>query len=45
VCQGGEIIATKTMPWPASPGRMFRVPANVLASVDATGGPVPLALL
>jgi hypothetical protein len=45
VCQGGETIATKTLPWPASPGRVFRVPAGVLNRVDPTGGPVTISLV
>ena len=40
VRQDGKTIATKTLPWPASPGRVFRVPADVLKRVDTNGGPV-----
>jgi thioredoxin reductase len=45
VRQDGEIIATKRVPWPASPGRVFRVPADVLEGVDTTGGPVTISLV
>lgn len=44
VRQNGRTIATKTLPWPASPGRVFRVPSSVLHRVDATGGPVTISL-
>ncbi len=42
--QGGRIIGERTTPWPAAPGRMFRLPASVLDEVDAAGGPVKLVL-
>jgi hypothetical protein len=45
VRQDGKTIATKTLPWPASPGRVFRVPSSVLKNVDATGGPVTISLV
>lgn len=44
VRQDGNVIARKTLPWPASPGRVFRVPASVLDKVNAHGGPVTLSL-
>jgi hypothetical protein len=44
VRQDGNTVATKTLPWPASPGRVFRVPAGVLNRVDPTGGPVTISL-
>jgi thioredoxin reductase len=44
VRQDGKTIATKTLPWPASPGRVFRVPADVLKRVDTNGGPVTVSL-
>jgi thioredoxin reductase len=44
VRQDGTTIATKTLPWPASPGRVFRVPAGVLKRVDTKGGPVTVSL-
>jgi thioredoxin reductase len=36
--QNGRVISTKRLPWPASPGRVFRIPASMLTGVDATGG-------
>jgi hypothetical protein len=42
--QSGKVIGRKTLPWPASPGRVFRVPSSVLRNVDASRGPVTLAL-
>ena len=44
VRQNGTIISRKTLPWPASPGRVFRVPSSVLDKVNAHGGPVTLSL-
>ena len=44
VRQDGNVIARKSLPWPASPGRVFRVPASVLDKVNAHGGPVTLSL-
>jgi thioredoxin reductase len=38
--QDGRVVATRTLPWPASPGRAFRVPWSLLASIDPDGGPV-----
>jgi hypothetical protein len=44
VHQDGQVIATKTLPWPASPGRVFRIPADVLSGVDFAGGSVTISL-
>jgi thioredoxin reductase len=44
VRQDGKAIATKTVPWPASPGRVFRVPSSVLKNVDPAGGAATLSL-
>jgi thioredoxin reductase len=44
VLQDGQVIATKTLPWPASPGRVFRIPADVLNAVDFAGGSVTISL-
>ena len=44
VRQDGNIISRKTLAWPASPGRVFRVPSSVLDKVNARGGPVTLSL-
>jgi thioredoxin reductase len=42
--QDGRVVGRRTLPWPASPGRVFRVPSSVLDRVDPTGGPVTVAL-
>jgi len=42
--QDGKVIGRKVLPWPASPGRVFRVPSGILDAVDAAGGPVTLSL-
>ncbi|MBX8686787.1 FAD-binding protein [Mycobacterium sp. 20091114027_K0903767] len=42
--QDGKMIGRKTLPWPASPGRVFRVPSSILDAVDHRGGPVSLSL-
>jgi hypothetical protein len=44
VTQGGRTIAQRLLPWPASPGRVFRVPSRLLAGVDPLGGDVVVAL-
>ena len=40
VVQDGRVVAHRVLPWPASPGRVFRVPWSVLAGVDLGAGPV-----
>lgn len=42
--QDGKVIGRKTLPWPASPGRVFRVPSSILDGVDHRGGSVSLSL-
>lgn len=42
--QDGKVVGRKTLPWPASPGRVFRVPSSILDAVDHHGGPVSLSL-
>jgi thioredoxin reductase len=42
--QNGNVIGRKTLPWPASPGRVFRVPSSIVRDVDPCGGPVTLSL-
>jgi hypothetical protein len=44
VRQDGREIARRTLPWPASPGRMFRVPAQLLSNVNYSGGAVTVGL-
>jgi thioredoxin reductase len=38
VSQDGNVIATKRLPWPATPGRVFRIPADILDHIDPRGG-------
>ncbi|BBY26036.1 NAD(P)/FAD-dependent oxidoreductase [Mycolicibacterium sediminis] len=42
--QDGREVGRRTLPWAASPGRVFRVPAGILDGVDPTGGPVTVSL-
>jgi len=38
VSQGGRVIAAKRLPWPATPGRVFRIPASLLDRLDPHHG-------
>jgi thioredoxin reductase len=42
--QGGRVVGRKTLPWPASPGRVFRVPSSLLDRVDPNRGPVTISI-
>jgi NADPH-dependent 2,4-dienoyl-CoA reductase/sulfur reductase-like enzyme len=42
--QDGRVLARRRILWPAAPGRVFRVPADLVASAAAGGGPVVLEL-
>ncbi|WP_059019299.1 FAD-dependent oxidoreductase [Mycobacterium sp. M26] len=42
--QDGRVVGTKRLPWPAAPGRVFRVPGGILDGVDHNGGAVTIAL-
>lgn len=42
--QDGKVIGRKVLPWPASPGRVFRVPSSILDRADHRGGAVTLSL-
>ena len=42
--QDGRVLARKRVAWPAAPGRVFRVPADLVSTASATGGPVVLHL-
>ncbi|MEV7421736.1 MULTISPECIES: NAD(P)/FAD-dependent oxidoreductase [unclassified Streptomyces] len=44
VRQGSRTLNRRAVPWPAAPGRVFRVPWNVLRDVDPKGGPVRIGL-
>lgn len=42
--QDGALLARRRLPWPASPGRIFRIPAGLVAGADPGGGTVTLSL-
>jgi thioredoxin reductase len=42
--QDGRIVGRVRLPWPAAPGRMFRVPWSLLAAADPAGGDVVIRL-
>lgn len=42
--QGGRLIGRKTLPWPAAPGRVFRIPSSILDRIDPANGPVTVAV-
>jgi thioredoxin reductase len=42
--QGGRVIGRRRTPWPASPGRVFRVPWSLLDAADPVGGDVIIGL-
>ncbi len=42
--QDGKTIAHRRVWWPAAPGRVFRVPADILKSIDPTGGLTTIGL-
>lgn len=44
VTQGGRVVSTKRLPWPAAPGRVFRIPADILGGVEFDGATVEIAL-
>ncbi|MET7426216.1 FAD-dependent oxidoreductase [Dactylosporangium sp. NPDC005555] len=42
--QDGRRLASTRLPWPAAPGRVFRVPFTLVARADPTAGPVTVTL-
>jgi thioredoxin reductase len=40
VRQDGQVLARRTLPWAAIPGRVFRVPWAMLAGANREGGPI-----
>ena len=44
VRQGGRVVASKRLWWPAAPGRAFRIPSSLLQNVDPAGGDVRLRI-
>ena len=43
--QRGRVIATKRTPWPASPGRVFRIPSSILDGADPDRGNVTIGVV
>lgn len=43
--QDGRVIATKRTPWPAAPGRVYRVPWSLVSGADPKGGDVTVSLV
>lgn len=44
VQQGGKVVGTQKLPWPAAPGRIFRIPTKVLAKVREDAGDVTISV-
>ena len=44
VRQGDRVLRRRLVPWPASPGRVFRLPWSVLAGVHPEAGDVTIGL-
>ncbi len=44
VAQDGREIAARRLPWPASPGRVFRIPSSLLEHADPGGGNITIGL-
>lgn len=42
--QNGRKLVSKRLPWPAVPGRVFRIPAHLLDRVDPAGGDVTIGI-
>ncbi|GAA4057143.1 NAD(P)/FAD-dependent oxidoreductase [Actinomadura miaoliensis] len=44
VAQNGRPIAERRLPWPAAPGRMFRIPSDLLDAADPAAGDIRISL-
>ena len=44
ITQDSHRIARRRLPWPASPGRVFRIPTSLLKTIDPAGGPITIDL-
>jgi thioredoxin reductase len=44
VTQGGHVIAAKRLVWPASAGRVLRIPVELLKDTNPDGGPITVQL-
>ncbi|GAY16742.1 NAD(P)/FAD-dependent oxidoreductase [Mycobacterium sp. shizuoka-1] len=42
--QDGKTVGSRILAWPASPGRVFRVPSSILDRVDPRGGAVTISV-
>jgi thioredoxin reductase len=40
VRQGDVVLAARRVPWPASPGRVFRIPSSLISAAKADHGPL-----
>lgn len=44
VTQGGRQLARHRLPWPMSPGRIFRIPSSLVDAIDPAAGDVHVGL-
>jgi hypothetical protein len=44
VTQDGRTLARKRLAWPAAPGRVFRIPSELLDDVSPGGGDVRISV-
>lgn len=44
ITQDGTKLARRRLPWPASPGRVFRIPSSLLANANRQGGAITIEL-
>ncbi|WP_228759858.1 hypothetical protein [Pseudactinotalea sp. HY158] len=44
VSQAGAVIGRRRLPWPASPGRVFRIPWSLLTGAVPGAGPITISL-
>lgn len=40
VIQDGKVLAARRLPWPAAPGRVFRIPSALIAGILPTAGTI-----
>ena len=44
IVQDGRVVAARRLPWPAAPGRVFRIPAHLFTDIRLDAGPVQVRL-
>jgi thioredoxin reductase len=44
IVQDGAVVAVRRLPWPAAPGRVFRIPSDLFTDVRLDAGPVHVRL-